>query len=296
MTTSSPPKPTMDYAAKPMAAPTVVAPSVPPRPIGKRLAQPSFIAVATILLIAAVGLNATVSTLKLRFQKKPVELSVYGKELTTLPMDLGPWKMVSHDGRLNEDVEHALGTKQYVFRDYVDERIAGPDMVRRLREMNDEDRFRALYELQSSRKTAVVNLAVTYYTGMVDTVAHVPDRCYIADGYQPTEYVHKTWPTKPSDTAVRFITFEDQTGMGKIARNVAYFFIVNDQQTSDPLGVRMALQNLAEEHGYYSKVELMVARADARTAEATMADFMTYAKPEIMSCLPDWQRVKAVAQ
>ena len=31
---------------------------------------------------------------------------------------------------------------------------------------------------------AVVNLGLTYYTGLVDTVAHIPDRCYIADGYE----------------------------------------------------------------------------------------------------------------
>ncbi len=262
----------------------------------KHLLQPSFLIVATILLICAVGLNGAITALKLHFQKKPVELSVYGKELTTLPMDLGPWKMVSHDGRLNEDFEHALGTRQYVFRQYVDERIVGPEMIQRLREMDEGRRMAMLAQLQQGTEVAVMHLGVTYYTGMVDTVAHIPDRCYIADGYEPKSYETKTWPTLPDETHVRLIAFEDQTPFGKMARNVAYFFFVNDEQTSDPLGVRLRLQNLAEEYGYYSKVELMVGQVDSATAEAAMVDFMTYAKPEIVACLPDWQKVKAQAK
>ena len=31
---------------------------------------------------------------------------------------------------------------------------------------------------------AVVRLSATYYTGMVDTVSHVPDRCVTADGFR----------------------------------------------------------------------------------------------------------------
>ena len=64
-----------------------------------------------------------------------------------------------------------------------------------------------------------------YYTGMVDTVAHIPDRCYIADGYVPSSYSTENWKTgKPGGTEVRFINFEDQTGEGKVPRCVAYFF------------------------------------------------------------------------
>lgn len=268
------------------------------QPIGniglmRHLLQPGFVIVALILLVCAIGLNAAVTSMKLSFQKKPVELTVFGKELTQLPMDLGPWKMVSHDGRLNVDVEDALGTQQYVFRDYVDERLVGAEMVQRLREMDEMQCRRALTDMQMRDPRATISLAVTYYTGLVDTVAHIPDRCYIADGYQPTEYVVKTWPTQPDETNARFITFEDQTGFGKMARNVAYFFFVNGQQTSDPLGVRVALQNLTEEYGYYSKVELMVAQAKPAVAEAVMADFLGFAKPEIVQCLPDWQKVLA---
>lgn len=278
-------------------APAARPPSASPS-LWRHLSERSFMVVAAILLVCAVGLNATVSALKLSFQKKPVELSVYGKELTHIPMDLGPWKMISQDDRLNEDIEHALGTKQYVFRDYVDERVIGAQEVARLREMDSlEERYRALYELQyRHRKVLLMRLAVTYYTGMVDTVAHIPDRCYIADGYEPSYYVDKEWPTEPQPTKARFITFEDQTGRGKETRNVAYFFFVNGRQVSSPIDVRVILQNLAERYGYYSKVEMMVGDADAESAEAAMRDFLTHALPQIVACLPDWEKVKASEQ
>ncbi len=264
-----------------------------PPSLKRRLLQPTFLIVAGILLVCAVGLNGAIQSMQLSFQKKPVPLAEWGKELTTIPADLGPWKMVGQDGRLNEDVEHALGTKQYVFRDYVDERIVGADRIAQMRQMDEAQRFRAMAELQQQHNNAVVNLAVTYYTGLVDTVPHIPDRCYIADGYQPSVYVNQTWQTQPNPTTVRFITFEDQTGYGKLSRNVAYFFFVNGKQTEDPLGVRVALQNLLEKYGFFSKVELMVARADPETASKTMEEFFIHAKPEIVKCLPDWSKVIA---
>ncbi len=266
-----------------------------PRPLAARLLQPSFLLVAAILLICAVGLNGAIQMMELTFQKKPVDLRTFGKELTALPMELGPWKMVSIDGRLNEDVEHALGTKEYVFREYVDSRIVDPDRIRQIREMDELGRARALAEIQQTHHKALINLAVTYYTGLVDTVPHIPDRCYIADGYEPTTYVVMNFPTPPDPTKLRFITFEDQTGLGKRSRNVAYFFFVNGTQSEDPLGVRLALQDLTQRYGFFSKVELMVSGTDTQTAADTMSDFLTFAKPQIVSILPKWDQVVAMA-
>jgi hypothetical protein len=42
-----------------------------------------------------------------------------------------------------------------------------------------------------------VRFAVTYYTGSVDTVPHVPDRCFAADGYRETSYNVVRWPILP---------------------------------------------------------------------------------------------------
>ena len=71
---------------------------------------------------------------------------------------------------------------------------------------------------------------MTYYTGMVDTVAHVPDRCYIADGYARRTTETRTWKMGDDAVGVRFINFEDATGFSsRVSKNVAYFFQVNGE-------------------------------------------------------------------
>ncbi|MGD0461361.1 MAG: hypothetical protein ABSB74_02625 [Tepidisphaeraceae bacterium] len=144
----------------------------------------------------------------------------------------------------------------------------------------------------------VVHLGLTYYTGLVDTVAHIPDRCYIADGYEPSSYTVPTW-NLGSDAAgksfllpVRFIAFEDSTGTNRVSKCVAYVFHTNGHYESDPLGVRQTLEDLTERYGYYSKIELMTLGQNGDAASSAMSEFLTVARPEIEACLPDWSKIK----
>jgi hypothetical protein len=132
----------------------------------------------------------------------------------------------------------------------------------------------------------------------------------VADGYEPkvTKLVDLTAGAgpdgKPRRVTARFATFEDQTGNGRVSRNVAYFFHCNGDYEPSPVGVRGRLQNLFERHGYYAKVEFMTdepARAVAgeshrKAAEqrslAAMSDLLAAALPEIERCLPDWHALK----
>jgi hypothetical protein len=167
------------------------------------------------------------------------------------------------------------------------------------------ERKRLLQVIEQSMPKAVVHFAVTYYTGMVDTVAHVPERCYIADGYASTDSATSIWKVGETVDAagrkqdatleVKYLAFEDATGFSsRINKNVAYFFQVNGAMESSPVAVRARLQNLFNANVYYAKVELMVTnlkgiKKDARTptdAEKVMQDFMREALPEIKKCLP----------
>jgi hypothetical protein len=149
----------------------------------------------------------------------------------------------------------------------------------------------------------VIHLGLTYYTGLVDTVAHIPDRCYIADGYEPNSYSVPTWNLGPDAAGkyfplpVRLISFDDATGNNRISKCVAYVFHTNGHYESDPLGVRQTLEDLTERYGYYAKIELMVLvpsvnDADVANASASMADFLGSARPQIEACLPDWSQLK----
>lgn len=275
---------------------------------GNRTQAVAFGVVFALLAVAAGGLNLATGAMSLYFKKEPVPLA---RELVALPVHFGPWMQVSKDAPLPPDIEEALGTKDYIFRDYVDTRQVSAFDLEELRKAPDAvslddarkgvrtkrevvDRIRMKYP------TAVLNMAVTYYTGMVDTVAHIPDRCYIADGFQPTNYEQPEWSAgkyndgSPRDVQVRFINFEDQTGArSSIPRSVSYLFHVNGRYQCDPIQVRIALQGLQERYAYYSKVELMMLLQDQNLAATTKADFLSYALPEIEKCWPDWNKLKS---
>ncbi|HEV2293259.1 MAG TPA: exosortase-associated EpsI family protein [Tepidisphaeraceae bacterium] len=266
--------------------------------------QPGFVAAVIILAAAAAGLNASVGYMKLHFKKQPVPMA---RPLATMPADLGVWQQVSMDEALDPEVEHALGTNEYIFRDYMDTRVVGSETIAEIRRMNERvldartpeeikrlktERATLIGRTRMAHPTGVVNLAVTYYTGLVDTVAHVPDRCYVADGYEPKTWEEVNWNIDDGrPVEVRYINFEDGTGRSSATRSVAYFFHVNGGFQSSPNAVRLALQNLFERYGYYAKVEVMTLINDKDTSAKVMEDFLTAAMPEIRKSLPDWEAV-----
>jgi hypothetical protein len=188
-------------------------------------------------------------------------------------------------------------------KDFLDKDLAGRKalLYAALKDRTADERKKLLARVQNIHPDGVINMAVTYYTGLVDTVAHVPDRCYIADGFEPSEYTMPTWilgsspktwnDGKGKSLDVRFINFQDQTGVNRLDRSVAYFFHVNGHYESDPLGVRRSLQNLLEKYGYYAKVELMTLDKDHDRSKNTMTSFLTVALPEVERSFPDWDKV-----
>jgi hypothetical protein len=263
----------------------------------KTWTQPAFLIPVVILAVAAVGLNGAVSALQLHFKKLPVPLK---KDLSALPERLGDWVQVSKDEPLDKELQDSLATDHFIFRDYVNTKLVSKEDVDRFDGLGSRDRKALVSRIQMQQPEAVINMGVTYYTGLVDTVAHIPDRCYIADGFEPSEYETPTWDLGPGHLgkepgqgmAVRFINFEDQTAAGRVTRRVAYFFFADGHYESDPLGVRKTLQNLRYKHGFYSKIELMAVIKDHDQCQMVMTNFLTSALPEIEKCFPDWNQVE----
>ena len=280
------------------------------RSLKRLLVQPDFVVAVLLLGMAAVAVNFATGFLRLHFKKKPVPMRVSAFDAPDgFPSKVGAWVQISRDTPLDPDTEHILGTKQYVNRVYVDSRVLDPQQLDALKEMSSTERFRVLSGLQAERPEAVINLGLYYYTGLVDTVAHIPDRCYIADGYDVSRYQTKSderFGTYPDGrdrlVSFRYINFEDQTGQQRESKNVAYLFHVNGHYESDPLGVRRSLQNLLEPYGYYAKIELMTV-SPRRVGEAAggqsgrdktlaaMEDFLSSALPEFERCMPDWEKL-----
>lgn len=288
--------------------------------------QPAFLVVCSVLLVSALTLNAAVSLLRLHFKKEPVPMR---RDFHSLPEVMGQWMQISEDAKLDKEVQDVLGTDKYVYRDYVRLDKAGPDLlaylqsdgetvtadpeltarfhaapfseqVRMVREAligkTLTERKQAVFEMEFKDPGSAVNVGLTYYTGLVDTVAHIPDRCEIADGYEPSNYTVPTWNVGPPGgpavpLQVRLIGFEDQTGTNRVSKFVAYFFSTNGHYESDPLGVRRTLEDLTQKFGYYAKVELMTIGKDPAPATAAMTSFLAAAKGPIEQCLPDWRKV-----
>ena len=272
--------------------------------VKRLIAQPAFVAAVLVLAVAAAGLNASVGYMKLHFKKQPVPMA---RALASIPADLGLWQQVSQDEALDPEIEHALGTDQYVFRDYMDVRVVGKETIDQIRRLNEsildaktpeeikrlkDERAQLIGRTRLSHPTGVINFAVTYYTGLVDTVAHVPDRCYVADGYEPKTWQELNWEIdEQRPVEVRLIHFEDGSGRSAATRSVAYFFHVNGNFQSSPNAVRLALQNLFERHGYYAKVEVMTLVGDPTVSARVMTDFLSSVMPEVRKSLPDWEAV-----
>ena len=255
-----------------------------------------FVIAVVVMSLSAGGLWAATRYMEMHFRKFPVVLN---RPLEMVPQQMGHWVQVSTDQPLESDIEDTLGTKKYIFRDYVDTRLMDADKLAKLLAKDTQDRRRMLTDFEMNSPRAVIHLAVTYYTGMVDTVSHVADRCYIADGYAPTEYELRKW--KLSDGAqveVRFINFEDATGFAsRVPKNVAYFFQVNGVMESSPSAVRFRLQNLFNDRSYYAKVELMTLLRNREDSAKVMTDFLSQVYPEIKKCLPQpgQEKIEVVA-
>ena len=244
------------------------------------------------------------------------------KSLDTLPEQMGDWLQVSKDEPLDHELQDTLGTDKYIFRDYVNVKALDWTDLARLGVRRDAanrsmaDELRSIFDgkgsherkaivsaIQAARPDAIMSLAVTYYTGKVDTVAHIPERCYVADGYQPSEAPDTVrWDMGPGRLgstpggdgriAVRYLNFEDQTGAKRVTKRVAYFFFANGAYESDNLSVRQTLENLSHKHAFYSKIELMTIIPDKMQCADVMSAFLTSVMPEVEKCYPDWNSVE----
>src|SRR4029078_1342377 len=121
------------------------------------------------------GLNGITEAMRLHFKKQPVPLAVpsLDDQQQGIPAKLGNWVQVSIDAPLDHTTQEVLGTKDFVFRDYVDSRVLPPARLNEIIAMAGPQR---LNELSKLPPEAVVRIAITYYTGLVDTVPHVPEK------------------------------------------------------------------------------------------------------------------------
>lgn len=263
--------------------------------------------------LVALGLGAllthtVVAALGYTLTKLPIE-PPGGRVVASLPAETRSWRQVGSDEKLSSDVVATLGTENFVTRTYVEKAAAAGAGPRR------------------------VQLHVAYYTGKVDTVPHVPERCLTGGGWSlvggdrvlPLGLDDSTWlAVRGEDGAERpglmtarpDASFGDSGGVrvllprnpGSLAARVSqfewpgspkrlwggYFFVANGGHTPNANDVRLLAFQLEDTYAYYMKVQVSTEDA-ASEGEFTgvMSSIIGELLPELMRCVPDWVEVEA---
>ncbi len=272
-------------------------PSLPPAgPSSYRFAATTRIAYFTslaILVVGAFGFLGAVRALNVYVVKEPVQLR---SPLDSIPTRLGRWQKVGQDEQLSDAIVEELGTKQYVSR---------------------------IYALDGEVSKGAVELHMAYYTGTIDDVPHVPDRCWNVAGFSQTkvaedfalavddslwnkssgvvnratgrEYATTTTVDpitgKPTnvylpigDMKIRVTEFQNPK-QPALRLLGGYLFIANGRLTPDPYGVRALAFERSERFAYYCKVQFSM-RYNARGDESSLAIFREKADDLFRELLP----------
>lgn len=259
-----------------------------------------------VLAGAAVALPTTINAMRLRIDKKPI-YPQSGLTLEAIPAETESFVRVGTDVREEAEVETVLGTKNYVTRAYI-EKTPRP-----------------------GKPARVIQFHAAYYTGAIDTVPHVPDRCFVGGGMQIGEILGNLqlpldtsrWRMStdvPPQLAGRIHTvrlsnqFSSAPGtyvhlprdaeqtklrtMKFIAEGqtlfAGYFFIANGGLAARSEDVRLLAFNLEDHYAYYVKVQFTCNGIESGEELVELAGkFLDEQYGEIMRCLPDWTEVEA---
>ncbi len=232
--------------------------------------RPMCIALLAIMVTSAVAFPILIGQLEIYLRKEPVPLQ---SALDSLPTRLGRWTRRGDDYEMTATMTEELGTDKHLTRVY---RNASGDEL-------------------------TVHLA--YYTGGIDDVPHVPERCFNAaglttlgatvveplelefEGAVPTEIVN----VKTGDRYDRISTRHPVLGMidvhlpigeaeisvveakdpknQRVTHVGGYFFIANNRYAARASGVKSIAYDPQERAAYYLKVQVTFqTKADADEA------------------------------
>ncbi len=259
-----------------------------------------FMVIIALLSTAAVGFQIGVQQLNIYLHKE----AVYPRrDLAVIPTLAGKWQSIGEDKRMDKAGVEALGTEIYLNRTYDDQLSSTP----------------------------AVQLHIAYYTGQIDAVPHVPDRCMVAGGFVPltAEPINipfdvgaSLWKADPEyaldETPYPFVTKKNRvTGKDEIIHMplgefeirttqfshpqlgddqvfAGYFFVANGKTTAYPERIRLLAFDPSSKYAYYCKIQLTIRGSQNFTVDdfrILISELLSELMPEIMACLPDWPEV-----
>ncbi|MDX2114162.1 MAG: exosortase-associated EpsI family protein [Planctomycetota bacterium] len=256
-----------------------------------------------VLVASALGLGSIISALKLQLNKMPIQPRS-GLKFHTLPTELAGWKMVRDEVMSAEGLAE-LGTENYVTRWYVGVDAAGKPV----------------------EPEVAVQLHAAYYTGMIDTVPHVPERCLVGGGMEyagatrtvpvpidmsrlvpdpdlpPLADGSRVWtarnarvpsrvrlPIGVEKLQMRVTPFRD--AQAKQSLFAGYFFLANGGVAPSADDVRLLAFRLQDDYAYYAKIQFLSPTVESAEELAEIAGRMLDDLfPDLMLRVPDWVEV-----
>ncbi|MBC7835430.1 MAG: exosortase-associated EpsI family protein [Phycisphaerales bacterium] len=187
----------------------------------KRLARPAFVVCMVLLVGAAAGMNYVVSALEIHLRKQPIE-APEGRKMHALPAETASWVRVGDDASVSAEEMEELGTENFVTRMY-----------------------RSKEAPPGRTEPVMVTLHLAYYTGMIEAVPHVPERCMVGHGWDLAELATPTLRV-PVDVSA-WTRLEDESrefGRSVYRARLAYHPYSDNpggsvRSTVDPAGIDM---------------------------------------------------------
>lgn len=269
------------------------------------LRHAGFITATTILLISAGMLMLGVRALGLHVTKLPIypesDLQLHSLH-DTRSIELEGWERLGTDETMSPEAEEELGTGNYLSRYY--------------RQTNPPE----------GREPVVVQLHLAYYTGMLDTVPHVPDRCLVGAGFvqiggssivripvkvegwlvsedvpdwkAPGKTV-RMWKGRSLETQGRVFMPRDIENLRMKVQQfqtpdgqrlwAGYFFLANGGVVATADELRMLAFKITDDYAYYCKVQFTVIGVENETEFADVAaSMLDQILPDIMRRVPNW--------
>lgn len=266
--------------------------------------SPVFIAAIVALVGSASTLSLAIEAYGFHLSKKPIyppgDLGV-----ASIPAETGEWRRVGSDRLESAAVLEELGTDNYLTRIY-EEKVPEGEPRR-------------------------IEVHLAYYTGMVDTVPHVPERCFVGGGLsigsgsrtldvpietdrlaldtrateelgEPvyTARLPNRWSDRPG-ARVRLPGNPEQLRMritefldseGR-AFYSGYFFVANGGTVASAEDVRLLAFDLTDDYAYYLKVQFRSLGAESPEELARdAAAWLDSFYGELARCVPDWYEVR----
>ncbi|MEQ8769657.1 MAG: exosortase-associated EpsI family protein [Phycisphaerales bacterium] len=129
----------------------------------KRGQTVALVTVLGVLGASAIGMGAAIKAFGMHLQKKAI-YPEGNRVVSNIPRETEGWIAVGPDRLESAEVLDTLGTQNYLNRSYRQKNPAEGERPERL------------------------ELHLAYYTGMIDTVPHVPERCFVGGGLQQTNF------------------------------------------------------------------------------------------------------------